>query len=252
MNEAKVPLTTILLDLDDTLLESNMAQFIPAYLDKLAEALADFAPKERLKSLVLKATASMVANQDPDVTNEQAFRDAFFPTLGGQSEEIKGAVDRFYHLVYPSLKSYVTLRPEARFLVHHLVTSGHKVVIATNPLFPCTAIEQRMGWAGILGFPYTLITCQENMHSCKPSLAYYKEILRLVKAVPAETLMVGDDPKNDIVPARMLGLETWWITDLSDLNAEVSADYQGTLAEFWSWVQQGGLKNPGRNGVGKR
>jgi len=46
-----MPLTTILLDLDDTLLDSRMKQFIPAYIAELAQALAEFAPPETVSAL---------------------------------------------------------------------------------------------------------------------------------------------------------------------------------------------------------
>jgi HAD superfamily hydrolase (TIGR01549 family) len=231
-------LNTILLDLDDTLLDSNTKQFATTYVKKLAQALAGFASTETISSLILRATAIMRANQDPAITNLQAFKDAFFPHLSGSPAEIQVALDHFYQEIYPTLRNYVTPRPEARPLVDHLLATGHKVVIATNPLYPRTAIEQRLGWAGVSEFPYALVTNMENMHFCKPSPHYYQEILDIVGSTSTEALMVGDNPKNDIAPARAIGLQTWWITDQASPDVEVISDYQGSLTEFYRWIQE--------------
>jgi FMN phosphatase YigB (HAD superfamily) len=49
--------------------------------------------------------------------------------------------------------------------------------------------------------------------------------------------MVGNDPVNDIAPARSLGLPTWWITNLAQPGQTVETTYQGTLAAFLAWIQ---------------
>jgi len=43
--------------------------------------------------------------------------------------------------------------PEARSVVQAVFDAGYDVVIATNPLFPDTAIRQRMEWADVAEFP---------------------------------------------------------------------------------------------------
>ena len=100
-----------------------------------------------------------------------------------------------------------------------LSDEGYRVVIATNPLFPATAIEQRLDWAGVRDFPYALVTTMENSHFSKPNPRYYEEILAKIQSAPETTWMIGDNPTNDIIPARTLGLKTWWITDAIPLFA---------------------------------
>jgi len=229
-------LKTVLLDLDDTLLTTNTHRFISAYLERLSLALADFAPVEQVTSIVLNATGAIQANTDPDVTNHQAFYQAFLPHLNGSLDEVQPVFDRFYRETFPKLREYVTPRPHARPLIERLMADGYQIVVATNPLFPRAAIEQRMDWAGVLDFPYALITTMETMHYSKPNLDYYREVLTQVGASPERSLMVGDDPENDIAPARQLGLKTWQITDLANPAVPSAGDYQGTLAEFYRWM----------------
>lgn len=232
-----MPITTILLDLDDTLITVSMRQFAPAYLDALGQALSRFAPPRQVAAVVLRATQAMQANTDPDVSNYEAFYQAFLPLLEVTHDEIQPVIDRFYREEYPKLRCYVTPRPQARKLAAYLTGSDYQIVIATHPIFPLTAIRQRMDWGGVLDFPYALITAMETAHFSKPNPAYYQEILGQLKVSPAQALMVGDDPENDIAPAHRLGLKTWRITDRSGPVSLPVANHQGTLAEFYERVK---------------
>lgn len=121
-------------------------------------------------------------------------------------------------------------RPVTRPLIEHCFAQGWQVIIATNPLFPRSAIEQRLAWAGVpvSEYPYALVTSYENMHSTKPHPAYYHEILQRVGARAEKTLMVGDDWDNDIVPAGAIGLQTYWISGNNHPTTP-----SGTLDEFY-------------------
>ena len=55
--------------------------------------------------------------------------------------------------------------------------SGYQVVIATAPLFPLLAIQERLRWAEIDECPFTLITSMETSHFAKPHPEYLAEIL---------------------------------------------------------------------------
>ena len=231
-------LTTILLDLDDTLLDSNMKQFVPAYVDLLADALSVFAPKDIIKTQIRVATAAMQINGTPDVTNHQAFLDAFLPILSAPLDDVQPVVDQFYQSVYPSLQQFVTPIPIARTLITHLFEANYNVVIATNPLFPRTAIEQRLAWTDALDFPYALITHAENMHACKPSPNYYREILDLIDAHAEDSIMVGDSMINDMEPGHVLGLKTWWITEQAVAPRNDIVDHYGPLTAFLEWMSK--------------
>ncbi len=237
-----MPPIAVLLDLDDTLLTSNTARFVQAYLKRLSKALRPFAPPDVLVDLILRATRAIQLNEDPAVTNRQAFERVFLPGLDGSPADVTATLAHFYRHEYPALRRYVSPRPEAPLVVRHLLQAGHRVVLATNPIFPRTAIEQRMQWAGVHAFPYALVTTMENMHACKPNPRYYREILATIACPPERALMVGDDPANDIAPAREVGLKTWWIApEEASLPPALSADFHGSLAEFLDWVQDGGL-----------
>jgi len=233
---------TILLDLDDTLLGNKMERFLPLYFAALGERMAHFVAPEDLVRKVLASSRVMMQNQDPTVTNQQAFDSDFFPGLRHPEPEIRPVIRSFYEEDFPALKCYTQPRPQARLLVETLFDQEYDVVIATNPMFPRRAIEHRLNWAGVVDFPFRLITTYENSHFCKPNPRYYQEILEVVNCHPQEGMMVGDDFENDIAPAMQVGLHTYWIVDGAPDDVSPYLGLRGTLADCLDWVQSGGLR----------
>ncbi len=73
---------TLLLDLDDTLLETNMDVFIPAYFKALSAALAEKVAPEVMIPALTGGTKAMMVNMDPALTLREVFDAHFFPKLG--------------------------------------------------------------------------------------------------------------------------------------------------------------------------
>ncbi|NMC81011.1 MAG: HAD family hydrolase, partial [Chloroflexi bacterium] len=164
---------TVLFDLDGTLLVNDMATFLPPYLKALGQSLAPL-PGEQVGREVLAATRRMVHKQEPAATLEETFDQNFYPRIGISKQELRPTIDAFYAQVFPSLRQYTQPRPEAIRLVEAAFEMGHQVVVATNPLFPRTAVLQRLEWASLPAdrYPFALITTYEHMHFAKPNPAY--------------------------------------------------------------------------------
>ena len=154
-------------------------------------------------------------------------------------------VDSFYREQFPALQSATGRKPVASKLIKTCFDHDLKVVIVTNPLFPRQAIEDRLEWAGVpvRENDYVLVTTYENMHSAKPAIVYYREILTNINVKADRALMVGDDWENDIVPASQVGLITYWISEEADdlPESEVSVDGRGSLASFYHLLSGGWL-----------
>jgi HAD superfamily hydrolase (TIGR01662 family) len=233
---------TVLLDLDDTLLDNDMERFLPPYFAALGQRMAGFVAPDTLVKMLLASTRVMVKNQDPTVTNQQAFDADFFPRLGLPEAQVRSIIHSFYEEDFPALKRYTHPRPQARSLVQALFDQEYEVVIATNPMFPRHAVEHRLEWAGVLDFPFKLVTTYENSHFCKPNPRYYQEILDRLDSRPKEAIMIGDDFGNDIEPAMQVGLHTYWITNGVSDNGFPFPGLRGTLDDCLAWVQSGGLR----------
>jgi FMN phosphatase YigB (HAD superfamily) len=242
----------ILFDLDDTLLGNTMETFVLAYFQALTRHVAHLVAPERLIAELMSATNAMQANDGAGPTNEEAFAAAFYPALGYEQDELEPIFDQFYAQEFPKLKSLTQPRPEAPALVKWAFEQGLQVVIATNPLFPRTAIEQRLAWAGVPAseFNYALITSYEEMHATKAHPAYYREILTRINRQPGECLMVGDDRERDIAPAISTGIPAYWIVRAGETLPPLSPSEtredsllagQGTLADLLERAQSGML-----------
>ena len=225
---------TLLLDLDDTLLSNKMDVFIPAYLKALSGHLTSFANPDRLVSSLLSATQKMVQNQDPTCTLREVFDEAFYPALSIDQEELLPEINQFYAEIFPKLRSLTTPVEGAKQVVDEALQRGYLVAIATNPLFPRTAIAQRLSWAGIdpESYPNIFIPSYETFHFAKPNPAYFMELLAHLSWPEGPVLMVGDDLQLDIRAAAQAGLATYWINNDSSpppINPKKSGNLSGLL-----------------------
>ena len=238
-------LKAILFDLDDTLLGNAMETFIPAYFQALTRHVAHLIPAERLIGELMRATQTMDTNDGSGPTNEETFAAAFYPAVGYDQDELRPIFEQFYVEEFPKLQPLTQTLSEARPLVEWAFAHDLQVVIATNPLFPRLAIEQRLEWAGVpvSEFNYALVTVYEDMHATKSHLAYYREILARVGQQPDECLMVGDDWQRDIVPATRIGIPTYWIAGPGEAPPTDDARPigQGMLADLWRRIEADNL-----------
>jgi FMN phosphatase YigB (HAD superfamily) len=151
---------TILLDLDDTLIDTNMQNFIPAYFKALSDTLQTQVSPEIMLPALMGGTRKMMGKNDPEKTLKEIFDDYFYSIIGINRAEIKQGIDLFYDDVFPKLKYLTQQRPHAIEFVKKAFEKKYSIVIATNPLFPLKAIQHRLRWAGLApeDYPYTLIT----------------------------------------------------------------------------------------------
>ena len=225
----------VLFDLDDTLLGNDMDRFLKGYFGLLAPHVAHLVPPDKFMPALLVATRTMVEHADTTVTNQQAFMADFLPRVGRTAEEMSPVFESFYATRFGALRDLTQPRPQARAVVQAALDAGCDVVVATNPLFPDTAIRQRMEWANVADLPFKLVTSYEVMHSAKPHARYYGEIVERIGREPGDCVMVGDDWANDIAPAVRAGLRAYWLNTTDDMPTGSSCG-RGTLAQFPAWA----------------
>jgi len=238
-----MPITTLLFDLDDTLLGNDMDRFVPPYFKSFATHVAGHVNPQMFVKNLQAGVAAMIANDDPRRTLEQVFGAAFYPGLDVTPETFMPLAESYYVEKYPALKAETQTVVAAREVIQWALAHDYKVVIATNALFPRSAILQRLDWAGVSAdeFPYSLITTLEFMHFAKPHPEYFAEILALVDSRPEECLMVGNDWEQDIAPAAALGLHTFWVSATGTPTQNHAHPVGiGALADFLKWVSQPG------------
>ncbi|MEW6092612.1 MAG: DinB family protein [Chloroflexota bacterium] len=232
-----MPPITLLLDLDDTLLDTNMQAFVPAYFSALASALSDSVSPEMMLPALMGGTKAMMQNQDPALTLREVFDAYFFPKLGLERAALQGKIDRFYDEEFPSLAHVASRRPEAVEFVHWAFEAGHRVAIATNPYFPLKAVHHRMRWAGLPPeeYDFALVSSYETFHFTKEFQAYFTEFLAQLGWPEDPVVMIGNDLQMDLLPARKAGLPVFWMRVGQD--GDHSDIPQGSFADLRAWLE---------------
>jgi FMN phosphatase YigB (HAD superfamily) len=247
-SSSETPLTlTLLLDLDDTLLQNNIEDFLPAYFRLLSDHLTPLVDPARLIECLIHATRRMIANQRPDLSLEAVFEADFYPGLGVDRTRFKAFEEQFYEQVYPRLRSKTRPRPAAQRLVAQAAGLEASLAVATNPLFPRSAIAQRLDWAE-LGRPpdsFGVISSMETFHFAKPAPAFWAEVLAQLGWPQGPVVAVGDDYRNDIAAAGGLGLPAYWVSSDSSPGQTTSSgppQGAGRLDGLLAWVEEQGVE----------
>ncbi len=204
--------STVLFDLDGTLLPMDQDVFVKAYFKGLAGALTPrgYAPETVIQT-VWQCVHAMIKN-DGSHLNETVFWDSFCQLFGNNVLNEKPILEEFYHTEFNKVQQVCGYDKRAAIIVRALKANGIQVVLATNPVFPAIATESRMRWAGLTPGDFAWYTTYENSHYCKPNLAYYEEILHRIRCAPENCIMVGNDVGEDMV-AQKLGMDVFLLTD---------------------------------------
>lgn len=231
---------TLLFDLDETLLDTNLGAFVPAYFQKLAGHLASYVPPENLLKYLMLGTKKMMASEDPSRTLREVFDENFYPFLEVDRAAITPCIEEFYNDIFPTIREVTKPIPGATEFIEWAFDAGHRVVIATSPYFPRKATHHRLRWAGLPPekYPFALVSTYENFHFTKPHPAYFAEVLGRLGWPDDPVLMVGNDVEQDLIPAATLGLATYHALDVTPSANGFNATGRGRLSELRAWLEQ--------------
>ena len=228
---------TLLVDLDDTLLNTNLQAFIPAYFQSLSKELTPHAAPDIMLRALLKGTHSMNESADFSRTLQDVFEAEFYPHLNVSRSEIEPAIEKFYDNVFPNLGGLTTQVLDAKTFVDWAIRRGYRVAIATDPLFPRMATYHRLRWAGFDPKQFELVSSFENFHFTKTHPAYYAEVLGRMGWPEGPVLMVGNDLDRDISPSKKLGLAAFHVDVESAASLRKDAQQpRGTLSDLIQWL----------------
>lgn len=230
---------TLLLDLDDTLLDTNTDTFIPAYFQALSAHMASRVAPELMLPALVSGTRAMMASEDPARTLREVFNEKFFPKLGMEHKTLGALIEQFYDEVFPNLGTLTGKRPEAVELVQWAFAKGYRVAVATDPFFPLKATQHRLRFAGLAPeeYDFALVSSYETFHFTKSHPMYYAEFLGRLGWPEGPVLMVGNDAVRDLAPAQALGLPTFWVTDDAPKQDDPVSTGRGSLTDLHAWLE---------------
>jgi len=233
----------LLLDLDDTLLINDMEVFLPRYFQALVAKVQQEIPTTVFLPALREATHAMAVNDGRNGTNEQVFNAIFYPRVQRSQSELQPLFDAFYAKDFDALRHHTQPDPAARDLIALGFAQGYQMAIATQPVFPRSAILARLRWAGVSAdeFPYHAITSFETMSACKPHPHFFLTLAQRLGCQPSQCLMVGDSLTADM-PARQVGCKTFWVDRGSvPPPSEAAWDARGSLADLGAMMQTGDI-----------
>ena len=228
----------VLFDLDATLLPLDQDKFIRDYLISLTAWMAPhgYEPKAFAKAVWLSCEAVMT--NDGSRLNETAFWQVFTGLYGEKAQNDMPLFNEYYENEFQKLKACCGFQPLASELIKRLKQAGIRVAVATNPVFPSAATEERLRWAGLEPSDFELVTTYENCSYCKPNYKYYLEIAEKLKISPEECLMVGNDTDDD-ASALEAGMDFFLVTDclINRKNKDISKFNHGTFEELFKYLE---------------
>ena len=229
-------MNTFLFDLDGTLLPMDMKLFEILYFEGLTKMFSNIIDPKGLVSLIWASTKVMISNTE-NITNEAVFMTDLGKRIGEDLTVYQEKFDKYYETEFHKVKESTREVQCMKDSIYLLRTKGYKIVIATNPLFPKSAIHTRIRWAGFEPNEFDYVSTFETNHYCKPQIKYYQEVLKDINKSAEECIMVGNDVQEDLI-VKTLGVKTYLITDniLHRTVEDIVTDYKGTYKDFYKFV----------------
>ena len=232
-------ITTVMFDLDGTLLPMDLDEYLGYYFKLLIQKLVPYGyDPQKLVASIHCAVEAMVQNNGSR-TNEEAFWESHNRVMGEDAESSRPLLEEFYRKEFQQVKDVCGFLPEAKTVVGFCREKGLRVILATSPLYPRIATESRIRWAGLQPEDFDFITTYEDSHHCKPNPDYYREILRKLGLKAEECLMVGNDVREDMI-ARDVGLDVFLLPkDLINKDHKDISQYpNGTIADLMAYINK--------------
>ena len=233
-------ITTILFDLDGTLLPMDQDIFLKEYFSRMVRHMAPhgYDPKLLTQS-IWKGTEAMVSN-DGSVTNSDRLWQVFESFFGAGSRADEPLFEEYYRTGFQEVRHVCGIDPRAKEAILSIKDMGFRVALATNPLFPAIATHSRIRWAALSPDDFELVTTYENSRHCKPNPDYYRDVMQTMGVTAEECVMVGNDVVEDMV-AESLGMKVFLLTDclINKNNTDIGRYPHGSFPELMAFI--GGL-----------
>lgn len=217
----------IFFDLDQTLLDFDMKEFLDKFVFEIVEYLtAKGYDGDYLGKGIISGTNLMIENKGSS-SNEEVFWEYMVDYSKLDRQKIEELLMGFYLTRYNNIKKVLNYQSISVEIIKILKDKGYKLYLTTNPLFPKIGTQSRMMWNDLNPNDFEVITTYENSHYCKPNLKYYQEVMDKFNLQADSILMVGNDVKEDLAIEK-LGVLCFLVTDqlFNSQNIEYTNTYQ--------------------------
>ena len=229
---------TVLFDMDGTLLNMGESAFEKEYLKRMVLFLEQRYPgygKDLVKAVGYGAEMMKVSNGSR--TNLEVFWEGFEKASGKTREEIEPVVTQYYQTDFTHIGDTYVPDEDMQNAVRTLHQKGYQLLVATTPVVPRIANDERVRWSGLSDIPWLDVTSFETYNYSKPNAKYFEQICSKYQLNPAECLMIGDSLVKDY-PATELGMDFYLLLNEDSPEAEKQFEgKKGTRKELLAYVE---------------
>lgn len=229
---------TVLFDMDGTLLNMGESAFEKEYLKRMVLFLEQRYPgygKDLVKAVGYGA--EMMKVSDGSHTNLEVFWEGFEKASGKTREEIEPVITQYYQTDFTHIGDTYVPDEDMQNAVRTLHQKGYQLLVATTPVVPRIANDERVRWSGLSDIPWLDVTSFETYNYSKPNVKYFEQICSKYQLNPAECLMIGDSLVKDY-PATELGMDFYLLLNEDSPEAEKQFEgKKGTRKELLAYVE---------------
>ena len=205
-------ITTVLFDLDGTLIRMDQDRFVKEYFSSIISKLTSFGYDGELMHRALVSAVRAVFANDGEMSNEERFW-TVFSEVAGDVGDVGSYLESFYENEFVEIvKNTCESYPRTREVLDRVKKCGLSAVLATNPLFPMIATRHRIALGGMLESDFQYVTAYENSSYSKPNPEYFSELLSKLGLSADECVMIGNDTTDDLA-AYSLGIPVFFLTE---------------------------------------
>ena len=206
-------ITTVLFDLDGTLIRMDQDKFIRLYFVSILDKLAKLGFDPDLMKNALEGAVVATIKNNGEMSNEERFWQVFDQISGGLSDVVRAEIESYYEVEFSSvIEASCEAYPKVREVLDLVKDKELRPILATNPLFPIVATHGRIKLGGMSPSDFEYITAYENSSYCKPNPLYFTELLGKLGVAPDECVMIGNDTRDDF-SAHALGIPVFVLTE---------------------------------------
>ena len=229
----------IMTDLDCTLLNMNQDLYIKKYVEEIAKLFSEHGYDGKMIAKATMAASMHMLKNDGSRTNKDAFEEGFRAVVKENADEIINIFPEVYGDRYDNIKSVTYVNEYAKEIVSLMREKAEYVVVATQPMFPAEAVIKRLSWTNLSADMFDYITVYDYSSYSKPNPEYYKEIMEKFSAKPEETLMIGNDVNEDILPCNSINVDTFLVVDglINTQNHDISNLRKGNYKELIKYLK---------------
>jgi HAD superfamily hydrolase (TIGR01549 family) len=204
-------LKAIFIDLDNTMALFDELVFLERFFILLYKRFDDLFAFEDLQNRIIMATLSLSGHNGKKTNRDRFVAHVVASHEVGQKEFWQRSM-AFYENEFDQARPEVKKPEKLHSVLRELKQMGLRLIVASNPIYPCIAIEKRLVWVDVDPNDFELVTHMENMNFVKPDRGYYRQICNRLGVLPEHCLMVGNDPRNDMAAAG-INIKTYLTTD---------------------------------------